>query len=168
MIRWLPALILFMLWLTGLLIARPWQQSRSGGRALAVALLWMYLLVLIPVCFMPFATHHGAWSGMAPIMVGTAPTNPIPFRGGFTPDFWLNILMTVPFGFLLQTLFPLRWWQVLLWGLALSLVIEGGQFIAGLTVQLNRWADVNDLITNTTGAVLGSLFRLLWGRLRVK
>ena len=38
----------------------------------------------------------------------------------------LNILLFIPFGYLLPSLFPrLRWWQVVLLGLAFSLCIEG-------------------------------------------
>lgn len=168
MIKWMPAGIMGLLWLVGLLTVRPWRTVRSRGQALAVLALWGYLAVLIPLCFTPFPAHRGVWGGMAPIMVGTAPTNPIPFRGGLTPDFWLNILMTVPFGFLLQTIYHWRWPRILLAGLALTCLIEGGQFIAGLTVQLNRWSDVNDIITNVTGTVLGSLIRGLWVRFRLQ
>lgn len=168
MVKWIPASLLLLLWLGGLLRVRPWRQAATWSQKLAQFALWSYLLLLIPLCFTPFATHHGAWSGMQPIMVGTAPTNPIPFRGAFTPDFWLNILMTVPFGWLLRQLYHWRWSQIFLAGLALTVLIEGGQFLAGLTVQLNRWADANDIITNITGTLLGSLLRGLWERFRVQ
>ena len=65
----------------------------------------------------------------------------------------LNILLFLPFGYLLQTMFPrLRWWQVILLGLAFSLCIELLQLITKL-----GYADVDDLINNTLGAAIGWL-----------
>lgn len=65
----------------------------------------------------------------------------------------LNIMLFVPFGYLLPSLFPrLRWWQVILLGLAFSLTIELLQLITRL-----GYADVDDLINNTLGAAIGFL-----------
>ena len=65
----------------------------------------------------------------------------------------LNILLFIPFGYLLPSLFPkLRWWQVILLGLAFSLTIELLQLITKL-----GYADVDDLINNTLGAAIGWL-----------
>ena len=65
----------------------------------------------------------------------------------------LNILLFVPFGYLLPSLFPSkRWWQVILLGLAFSLTIELLQLITRL-----GYADVDDLINNTLGAAIGFL-----------
>lgn len=65
----------------------------------------------------------------------------------------LNILLFFPFGYLLPRLFPrLRWWQVILLGLAFSLCIELLQLITRL-----GYADVDDLINNTLGAAIGFL-----------
>ena len=62
----------------------------------------------------------------------------------------LNILLFIPFGYLLPSLFPrLRWWQVVLLGLAFSLCIELLQQITKL-----GYADVDDLINNTLGAAI--------------
>ena len=65
----------------------------------------------------------------------------------------LNILLFIPFGYLLPSLFPkLRWWQVILLGLAFSLTIELLQLITKL-----GFADVDALINNTLGAAIGWL-----------
>lgn len=70
----------------------------------------------------------------------------------------LNILLFIPFGYLFPSLFPtLRWWQVILLGLAFSLSIELLQLLTRL-----GYADVDDLINNTLGATLGwRLYRRL-------
>ena len=41
-------------------------------------------------------------------------------------------------------------WQVALFSLALSMSIEVSQYVSGI-----RWADVDDLILNTLGGMLG-------------
>ena len=65
----------------------------------------------------------------------------------------LNILLFIPFGYLLLSLFPhLSWWHVILLGLTFSLCIELLQLITKL-----GYADVDDLINNTLGAAIGWL-----------
>ncbi len=65
----------------------------------------------------------------------------------------LNILLFIPFGYLIPSLFPkLRWWQVILLGLAFSLCVELLQLLTRL-----GYADVDDLINNTLGAAIGFL-----------
>ncbi|MEE1942402.1 VanZ family protein [Streptomyces sp. TRM 70361] len=76
--------------------------------------------------------------------------------GGLT--FWLNILMTVPLGFLLPLL-SVRWGSALrvgLCGAAVSLGIELTQLLL-LALGGVHVVDVNDLIANTAGALLGYL-----------
>lgn len=65
----------------------------------------------------------------------------------------LNIMLFIPFGFLLPSLFPqLCWWQIILIGLVFSLFIELVQFFKRL-----GYADVDDLINNTLGTAIGFL-----------
>lgn len=63
----------------------------------------------------------------------------------------LNIMLFIPFGYLLPCLFPrLCWWQVIPLGFGFSLCIE----LLKLLTRLG-FADVDDLINNTLGATLG-------------
>lgn len=65
----------------------------------------------------------------------------------------LNILLFVPFGYLLPSLFSrLRWWQGVFFGVAGSFVVEIAQLITR-----RGYADVDDLINNTIGAAIGVL-----------
>jgi glycopeptide antibiotics resistance protein len=71
--------------------------------------------------------------------------------------FWLrnlagNLLLLLPIGLVGPMVFPWmdRWWRVLLAAVALSLAIE----IAQLWVP-DRSADVDDLLLNAVGAMLG-------------
>lgn len=66
-------------------------------------------------------------------------------------------MFTVPFGAFATNLLRFKWWQVLLFGFALSLFFEISQLtgIFGLYEYPYRLFDVDDLITNTAGAMLG-------------
>jgi glycopeptide antibiotics resistance protein len=75
------------------------------------------------------------------------------------PSFVLNVIMMEPFGLLVPLMWPrtgsLR--RIATWALATSAAIELIQFILGLTLGSRRTVDVNDLIANTAGAVIGFL-----------
>lgn len=68
-----------------------------------------------------------------------------------------NVLMQIPLGFYLRYYFRCSWWQTLLLGLGVSLFYELTQ-LSGLFFlypKPYRCADVDDLITNTLGAMVG-------------
>jgi glycopeptide antibiotics resistance protein len=76
---------------------------------------------------------------------------PLKFEGpGAIVDAVLNVGVFVPLGLLLAAA-AVRFPVALLIGLLLSAAIEVSQYL----VQVGRTSDVNDLITNTTGTVLG-------------
>lgn len=70
---------------------------------------------------------------------------------------YFNVLLTVPFGVYLRYLFHRRWWQALIMGFAFSAFFEISQLtgLFGIYEHPYRLFDVDDLITNTTGAMLG-------------
>lgn len=87
--------------------------------------------------------------------------NLIPFSNRIdVRGYLLNIVMFIPLGFLV----PLIWkkagtlWDIILTGCAFSLLIELGQLLS------SRGTDVDDLITNTLGAVVGFLLYKVWNR----
>lgn len=73
----------------------------------------------------------------------------------------LNIVMFIPFGFLVPAMNPKyfrRWSFAMLGGLVASTLIEGTQMIFSL-----GQSDVDDIIANTLGAVVGYIFiRFIW------
>ncbi|MBO0476910.1 VanZ family protein [Vagococcus sp. DIV0080] len=91
--------------------------------------------------------------------------NLIPFIGGVGISDYLNIVMFIPLGIIL----PLMWTkyddfkQTVRYGFYVSLLIE----ISQLFVR-SRATDVNDLIMNTLGAVIGWLIYKLFSRLILK
>lgn len=73
-------------------------------------------------------------------------------------DFVLNTIMTMPLATVLYLVFGVRSRRrVVLTGFLLSLGIESTQLMLLLTLDGNRWADVNDLMSNTLGTWLGYL-----------
>ena len=78
-----------------------------------------------------------------------------PFHGTLVIVF--NVLMTIPFGMFLSYYFKLDVKRVFLYGLALSALIEFGQF-SGLFFLFKgsyRLFEVDDLIMNTLGSMIG-------------
>lgn len=78
----------------------------------------------------------------------------------------LNILMMIPFGFGLPFITSLRLKGIILTGALVSISIELLQLVTGLLAQTTfRIADINDVIFNTLGAVIG--YALFIGFLRI-
>ena len=78
--------------------------------------------------------------------------------------FVLNIVMTFPLGVYLYLFnYRMPFERVILAGFCFSLFIESNQFIWDYFLNLQRLADVDDLITNTLGAIIGfSLMIILY------
>jgi glycopeptide antibiotics resistance protein len=78
----------------------------------------------------------------------------------------MNVVFFVPLGFLLLYRWRRTWWQAILAALALSLAIEltQGTGLWGLAQCPYRLADVDDLLTNTVGGLLGWLLAFWLGR----
>jgi glycopeptide antibiotics resistance protein len=73
-------------------------------------------------------------------------------------EFAANIVMFFPIGmFFVLLLGRGKWWAAILLGFALSVAIE----LAQLLVFTTRVADIRDVESNTTGAVLGALAVLI-------
>ena len=138
------------------------KMRRRNARIISV----IYILAIIYLAFIsrePMPIHHYSINPFGAARRG------LEFGGGLISGLlhgtvkitnWaelkniiLNILLFIPFGYLLPSLFTrLRCWQVILLGLAFSLCIELLQLITKL-----GFADVDDLINNTLGAAIGWL-----------
>ena len=153
-----------------------------AGRWLAVAVFSVYLVgvanfVLLPLTFDPRAADK-----FGPIDIGRL----IEFRPFFLPSVnamplsqaLLNVLLTVPFGFGLPFVMPVRRRAVLVLGVLLSIGIELLQLTAdALYLALPTWSiDINDVFLNSLGAAIGYLLyrgtSLIYagtaGRLRIR
>jgi glycopeptide antibiotics resistance protein len=126
-------------------------------RTILAALLIAYIVFLLDIALFHFPSAN--------------PTpNTVPFRsmiadwksGGlpFVVNFLGNIVAFVPMGLLppLIRRRPTKVWHVLLFSVVISLIIEVGQRLSG-----RRVPDVDDLILNTLGGLIGYL---LAGRIK--
>ncbi|WP_457946057.1 VanZ family protein [Pseudarthrobacter sp. alpha12b] len=69
-----------------------------------------------------------------------------------------NVVLFVPVGFVSRPAFPEKhWWQIGAFGLLVSGCIELGQ----LLFLHERFASPSDIVTNTSGAVIGALLEAL-------
>lgn len=123
-------------WLLGRLLG--WSRRRAlSYYAMAVYLSIIFSLVGLPdIRYIRFQPH----------------VNLKPFRYFFTDRTTLpNVLLFIPLGIFLTALWQRfsRGWRAMLFGLGVSLTIEL------LQIFTFRATDVNDLITNTLGTVLG-------------
>ncbi|MEU4619404.1 VanZ family protein [Actinoplanes sp. NPDC023801] len=155
----LPVLLplgLALMIVTGLFLRR--RGLLTPGR---LALGWFagwYAVAVLGATLLPM---HLAWGGAY---------DPDHYRFIFIPllemrplDFVLNTVMTLPLAGLLFLLFGIREeGRLVRIGFLVSLAIETTQLVMLFTLDGNRWADVNDLMSNTLGTWLGYLaFRRL-------
>ncbi len=83
----------------------------------------------------------------------------IPFQDGISEDDLLNVVMTIPFGFLLPFVKKrVTWKTALIAGVVLSTIIELSQLaLAAIQGFSFRYVDVADVICNTAGTMIGWL-----------
>lgn len=84
--------------------------------------------------------------------------NLIPFKDFAHMTSLLNIVMFIPIGFLQGFVVKNNWKKTIIVGFILSLVVESSQLLVNMLIGYNfRTFDVNDLIFNTIGALIGYL-----------
>ena len=130
---------------------------RQGGFVLVSLLFALYLFGVF--CVTGVGTLYDAFR--TPFTNLLQRVNLIPFSREINRvGYILNIIMLVPFGFLLPMMAPKprKLPQVLAAGLGLSLLIELSQLLC------SRGTDVDDLIMNTLGAGCGYVLFRLWDK----
>ena len=142
-----------------LLLLPRWR--RQGRRRLAVsALFYLYMAGVLWVTVLPVLSMLGVHHPYQPMVFE-------PFRdlrlgyGNATRQLLLNVLMTVPFGFL---------WPLVRRRDGLLRAV-GAAFLLSLCIELvqpllptARTADITDLICNTAGGLAGYVLYLPWQR----
>lgn len=92
--------------------------------------------------------------------------NLIPFKDFFNITSLLNVIMFIPIGFLRGFISKSSWVKTLIIGLSLSSLLEITQLLVRTYVGFNfRIVDINDLICNTSGALIGFGILIIFLRL---
>jgi glycopeptide antibiotics resistance protein len=79
-------------------------------------------------------------------------------------DFVLNILLTIPFGIGLGYFRRPRFLKMCLWAVSTGFTLEGIQLLLKLIINNYHVIDINDVIMNAFGVVLGYCIFLLFSR----
>jgi glycopeptide antibiotics resistance protein len=135
-----------------------WARGTKPLQLLYVTVFGCYLLGVVVVAFLPLPEPGmqalAGWPTTRANLVVQAPWN----TWSHDPQVFKNILMTVPFGFLLPLVTGWGTGRVIFAALSFTLLIETLQLT--ISTALNtfyRAFDVNDLVDNTIGGLLGLL-----------
>jgi glycopeptide antibiotics resistance protein len=144
-------------WALLLLVAYPLVMAVSRPRRVAASILLGYAMAVTAITVFPIVVHPWRRGGEP----WWAVVQLVPFNGQYL-SFLLNIVMFLPFGVLVPLLcsdgppwVPVR--RIAVWSLCASAAIEGTQLLLWTLLGSHRTVDVNDLIANTAGGVLGLL-----------
>ncbi|MBV1821263.1 VanZ family protein [Anaerosalibacter bizertensis] len=100
--------------------------------------------------------------------------NLIPFNFGLMDtlsyeQILLNILLTIPFGFGISFITKITKKKIIFLGISIGLIIEGLQLLIGLIVNYAyRYVDINDIIMNFIGTIIGYLLFILFSNIFTK
>jgi len=153
------------------------NRKRGWSYLLGLALFGFYLLAIIEILFFPIPVPANwpanlTWQST---IQSLSQVNLIPFNYGpmflhstspFTyRDVIANILLTIPFGFGICFLIPLRNKQIFLTSVGAGLALEGVQLLMKLSLGVFfHTVDITDVLMNALGVLAGSgLYRVvLW------
>ena len=141
-----------------------WIQGRSLFHLFFCAVFGIYFIgvasvvifpIHIPENDLPF--HYKLQLNLSPFNFGSCDFLFLCLR-----NIYLNILLTMPFGFGISFIIKFKSWIVFLLAIAVGLIFEITQLLISLAVRSSfRVVDVNDVILNAIGVLLGySLFKI--------
>jgi glycopeptide antibiotics resistance protein len=131
------------------------------------SLTWIYLLFVIGLTLfpIPLPVDGNGVSNQERIVFVIHQINLIPFRylswfslKSLLFEMGMNVVLTVPFGFLINIFSKINWRNILWISIASGLVIETSQLIMSLFFGAYRTVDISDVILNASGTLLGFLF----------
>lgn len=120
---------------------------------------YLFLVACVTILPIDFTLHLKGEDVIQPVYIHLIPFEDLILRhGGARREIVLNILMTIPFGFLVTWIKKEMTWMKVIWTTALlSLTIEGIQLMMTIFLLHHRSCDITDILTNTIGGVLGYL-----------
>lgn len=141
---------------------QKWKKY-SNENLFSRTVMYCYIVMVLYVTLMPFTLPLEIKNNL---FIETA--NFIPFRDlrlgyhGAVREIYLNIIMMVPFGFLLPLIKKRGLVRTVLATFLFSLLIESTQLLSvWFGSAATRIFDVTDLITNTLGGLIGFLLFII-------
>lgn len=123
---------------------------------------YIYIVFVISKTQFPIYNTEFERLMIGPVRLGSG-INLIPFKGALNMTSILNIIMTVPFGFGLPFLIKKSIKKTVIAGMLFSFMLEMTQLIVALVVGYSfRKIDINDVIFNTLGCLVGYLIFMLF------
>jgi glycopeptide antibiotics resistance protein len=133
------------------------------------SIFFFYILHVIKYTIFPFEIGTEFVETLKEQHSAFSRTNIIPFKFQSFEMTILNIILTIPFGFGLPYLKKLNYKSMLILGLLFSFLIELTQFTISLIIGYPyRVTDINDILANTLGVVVGYLLLKLFSKIVVK
>jgi glycopeptide antibiotics resistance protein len=148
-----------------------WRWKHSLSYLIFFSIFWVYLLAVVQAVIFPIAINTDNGNGLF-----TPSINLIPFYFGSCPmpdvcirDMLENIILTIPFGFGINFLVRVKSKNILWPALAVGLGFELSQLVISLVFKSGfRTVDINDVIFNCTGVLLGYMFFRAFARVTLK
>lgn len=148
-----PLFIVYLL--VVLLKLKKQNRNYSMFQYITLISLGIYILSVVALTTFPIEINLGMYKNQSPWY---SRINPIPILTIDMATFILNIIMLVPFGvyqWLVVKQNKLSWELVAVRSFLFSLTIEVLQLLLYITLNSGRSVDINDLIANTLGGILG-------------
>lgn len=148
--RWEPLLLILLIAsLSGLVILMTMTNRRHRWLALVTL---AYLTGLSTIVFTPLS-FDGTSVYIMPVGIGRVNLTQLDV---FNLGFMENIVMTLPLGLLVKWLWPrLSLWGVGVFGLMVGSSIETAQYVLSHHWLINRSSDINDVLANAVGILIG-------------
>lgn len=164
------ALVIFGVIGVGLITMLKVAKKKTIEYLITFALLYIYILMVIKYTFFPIMysdtfrqtfVYRSTQINLIPLLTLTS--------DGVHESF-LNVILFLPFGFLMSIFLKPKYKKVIVWSAVSSLGIELTQFlISYVTSVYFRVSDINDVLFNTVGVIIGVamylLFRLVMRRI---
>lgn len=151
---WIPFIIISIIMLI-ILIKLILRKQDTGWQKVTLFTAWIYSYFICRICLAPAPFSFTPTHEIHYFLIHGIILNLIPFQAMDTA-FWLNVIMTIPAGIYYALIWhPRTVKSIFLFGLLTGLTIETTQFIINWFVQLGRWVEVDDLITNAVGVWIG-------------
>lgn len=151
------------------------NQKQGWKRLFGIALFGLYIIAVIGVVFFPISIPLNwpanlNWKetlnnlgriNLSPLYFLSITHHPFSLRW-LLVDFGLNAILTMPFGFGLGYFHRPGLVKLLFWALLTGLTMEGIQLLVILTIgTLYHTVDINDVILNALGVIVGYCFFLI-------